>query len=199
MKKILLLTSISIIAILLAACTQTEQVPTAPAEPVSIKTQPVLTAEPATAEPQKFPMTYIDAAAGIELSYPEGWTLSGDQVVGERGSQAALLSPGSTLEMVADGGARIILVTYQWDPKNDLDAFIAQRKIAWDASGFIIESEESIDLGNGQKMVIFQIETTDQTKVLFAFTNSGENYLQVSGDGDLDLCREILENVTLVQ
>lgn len=198
MRKILVLISIVSCVIILAACTQAEQAPVTPTEPVAAETQSMPTVEPVTETPQKFPLTYVDTAAGIQLSYPEGWTLSGDQVVGERGSQAALLSPGSTLKTIAEGGTRMILVTYQWDPKNDLDAFIAQQRIAWEASGFIVVSEESIDLGDDRKISVFQIETIDQTKVLFAFTNSGENYLQLSGDGDLDLCREILETVTLV-
>lgn len=198
MKKILVLTSILSFVIILTACSHEEQVSVIPTETTPSETQPLPTVEQATEEPLKFPLTYIDSASGIQLSYPEGWTLSDNQVVGERGSQTALLSPGSTLESVAEGGARMILVTYQWDPKNDLDAFINQRKIAWEASGFTIQGDENYDLGNGQKMVVFQIETTDQTKVLFAFTNSGEDYLQLSGDGDLTLCQEILESVMVV-
>lgn len=152
-----------------------------------------------TAEPARFPMVYQDEAANIQLSYPEGWALEPAQVIGDRGSQAALLSPGSSLESVAEGGSRIVLTTYQWDPKNDLSAFVAQRKTAWEASGFKLLSEESFKLADDRSLVILVVETVEKTHVLFAFTNSGENYLQISGEGDLQVCREIVDTIQPVQ
>lgn len=199
MKTIRVMIHTLILLIILAACSKTNQITITPTELVQTETQPLPTMEPVTEEPQKFPLVYTDETAGIQIFYPEGWTTSDDQVIGERGSQTMLLSPGSSIEKAADGGARIILVTYQWEPKNDLDAFVAQRKTAWEASGFMIQSEEGRDLGNGKKMMVFQIETTDDINVIFAFTTSGEDYLQISGDGDLELCRQILEGVKLIQ
>ncbi len=203
MKRKMMLVSVLALVLILTACTQVDTPTAAPTELIPTETMTVATEESAeeelaTEEPERFPQVYTDEAAGIQFSYPEGWTLSDEQVVGERASQIALLSPGSTLEMTADGGARIVLVTYQWDPKNDLSAYITQRITAWEASGFSIQSEKSVDLGNGQTLVLFDIKTAEQTQVLFAFTNSGEDYLQLSGDGDLDLCREILETVALI-
>lgn len=146
-------------------------------------------------EPAKFPLTYQDGNANIQFAYPQDWTVSPDQVIGERGAQAALLSPGSSLEALTDGGTRIILTTYLWDPKNDLTAYIAQRKIAWEASGFTVLGEESIDLEDNRSLLIFTVVTAEKETVLFAFTNSGENYLQIFGDGDLQLCREIMNTI----
>ncbi len=199
MKKIWVIIQILLLLMILAACSKTDPITITPTEFVPTQTQPVLTLEPVTEELPKFPLVYTDETAGIQIFYPADWTQSENQVIGERGSQTALLSPGSSIEKVADGGARIILVTYRWDPKNELDAFVAQRKTAWEASGFTIQKEEVRDLGNGKKMIVFQIETSDQTNVIYAFTTSGEDYLQISGDGDLELCRKILESVTIVQ
>ena len=141
---------------------------------------------------------FREESAGIELSYPSGWTVSPREVIGERGAQQALLSPGSTLEQVADGGTRIIFVTYQWDPKNDLDAYITQRKLAWEASGFKTLGEEEFMLDDGRRVVIFTMETSEGNQVLFALLNAGEDYLQVSGDGDRNLAMEIIRTIKIL-
>lgn len=196
MKRLTFLIGIMAISAMLSACNQVVEVPATP-EVMTITETPLIT-EPApveTIEPEKFPAVYLDSAAGIQIFFPGDWSISPDQVLGERGSQTALLSPGSSLETLAEGGSRVVLVTYIWDPKNDLDAFVYQRKIAWEASGFSILKKETRDLGSDRRLVIFDIETAEMAKVLFAFTNSGENYLQISGDGDLDLCREILYSI----
>ena len=203
--SVLLLVGISVV--MLSACgnlvNPESPVPTSPAE---VPTQPVPTQIP-TLPPvvedlptlSYSPAVFKDEAAEIELDYPADWTVGPQQQIGERGAQASLLSPGSTAEMLAEGGSRIFLTTYVWDPKNDLDAYIQQRKIAWEASGFQIISENPFKLSDGRDVKIFYISTTDQTQVLFAFTNSGEDYLQLSADGDLELCREIFNTLRAIQ
>jgi hypothetical protein len=107
-----------------------------------------------------------------------------------RGGQALLLSPGTTAETLADGGTRVSLVTYVWDPKNDLDAYVAQRKTAWDASGFTITREEQWQLAGGRTAYIFVINTPEQPTFTL-LTTVGEDYLQIGGDGDAALLEEI--------
>ena len=142
---------------------------------------------------------YLEESAGILIRYPEGWGISPREQIGERGAQAGLLSPGSTLEEIAEGGSRIIITTYTWDPKNDLAAYVDQRRLAWDASGFEILSEESLSLTNGRIVEVFRIKTGEGGEVIFALTNAGEDYLQVFGDGDLDLCTEIIRSMEPVE
>jgi hypothetical protein len=136
------------------------------------------------------PATYIDESAGFELDYPVEWTLDPSSQIGVRGGQAALLSPGTTLETLADGGTRLTITTYLWDPKNDLDAYVAQRKVAWDASGFAIARGEQLKLADGRAAYIFVVQTPEQPTFML-FTTTGEDYLQIGGEGDLMLIEEI--------
>ena len=118
-------------------------------------------------------------------------------MIGERGVQAALLSPGSSVEQLADGGTRLFLTTYVWDPKNDLAAYVAQRNLAWEASGFRILGEEELQLTDGRRVVVFTVETIEGSQVLFALLNAGQDYLQISGDGNLELAMEIIRTIRI--
>jgi hypothetical protein len=136
------------------------------------------------------PATYTDARAGFALDYPADWTLDPGSQIGVRGGQALLLSPGTTPETLTDGGTRVNIVTYLWDPKHDLAAYVAQRKMAWDASGFAITREEQWPLADGRAAYIFVVQTPEQPTFTL-LTTVGEDYLQISGDGDLALVEEI--------
>jgi len=141
---------------------------------------------------------YIDEQAGIKLFHPVDWSVMTREKVGERGSQAALLSSGSTLEQVAENGARITPVLYNWDPKNDLDAFVAQRELAWEASGFEYTQQGVYQLEDGRKVIIFFVQVGGGNEAVLAFTTAGEEYLQITGEGDLDLCEEIVFSLASV-
>jgi hypothetical protein len=140
--------------------------------------------------PSFTPATYRDESAGFELDYPADWTLDPNSQVGVRGGQALLLSPGTTPQALAEGGTRVSIVTYIWDPKNDLDAYVAQRKTAWDASGFPITREEQVQLADGRSATIFVLETPEQPSFAL-LTTVGEDYLQIGGEGDLELVEKI--------
>jgi hypothetical protein len=175
------------------------------AEPTTLPPQiPSETALPLAETPLPEPTlsfpatTYEDLSMGIRIDYPSGWTVIPKQKIGDRGSQTVLLSPGSSIEALAEGGSRVTLVDYLWDPKNDLAAYAAQRKIAWEASGSVILSEESRELSDGRKVMTFLIETPDKLQSLIALTTGGEDYLQISAEGNLGLCREILGSLRLV-
>ena len=144
-----------------------------------------------TPQPPFEAAVYRDEAAGFELDYPAGWTVVPIQRIGSRGSQGLLLSPGTTAEALAEGGTRVGLTIYNWDPKNDLDAFVAQRKNAWEASGFLFVSQASYQLADGRPAVDFIVETPEKQQVFFSFTTVGEDYLQISAEGDLELAGEI--------
>lgn len=142
---------------------------------------------------------YVDEQAGVKLFHPIDWSVSPRELIGERGSQAVLLSSGSNLEQVAENGARITLVLYKWDPKNDLAAFIAQRELAWEASGFEFSRQESFQLEDGREVEIFSVNVIEGGEVIFAFTTAGEDYLQIAGEGDLDLVREMINSLQSVE
>ena len=176
----------------------TIEVETLPAATEAIETEPVLTMEP---EPELSyeAEIYLEETAGIELYYPVDWSESPRQQIGERGAQAALLSPGSTLEQTAEGDARILLTTYEWEPKHDLEAYVDQRKLAWDASGFKVLQEEMFTLEDGRQVMVFNVEVGGGSEAVFAFVTAGEDYLQISGDGDLDLCMEIIKSMKVTE
>jgi hypothetical protein len=69
-----------------------------------------------------------------------------------------------------------------------------QRKVAWDASGFAIEREESWQLADGRTAHLVALATPEQP-TLMLFTTVGDDYLQVSSEGDLALAEEILRTL----
>lgn len=185
----------------LPASTQTMPQPEATATEIAVVTEPTSVVEPtATLLPEPThaaPETalYRDDQAGFELDYPVGWMLEASTEVGSRGSQGTLTSWGHTPgDVVTDRPANSTLVTltvYQWDPKNDLAAFVTQRKLAWEASGFVVLSDEALTLSGLQPAQSFVIETPDKLHAFFLFTVVGDAYLQISADGDLAQARQI--------
>lgn len=143
------------------------------------------------------PAEYLDEEAGFKLYFPVDWTVLPREQVGERGSQAALLSPGSTLEQIAMDGSRITLMIYKWDPKEDLVAFVNQRELAWEASGFSAIRNGNFTLEDGREVVLYDVKTVDGIDLLVAFTIVGEEYLQITSEGNLDLCKEIIRSLSI--
>jgi len=198
---------VSTLGLLLAACSPTtvNVTPTVPAAistdtpvPAPLPTDtpiPTVTPEPVTPAPAFAAATYRDENAGFELDYPADWTLDPTSQIGVRGAQALLLSPGTTLETLAEGGSRLAIMTYLWDPKNDLTAYVAQRMTAWEASGFAITAEAAWTLTDGRPVQSFTVQTPGQPPALFLLTTIGEDYLQLSGEGDLALIEEIFQTL----
>lgn len=193
-----------LIALSLAACVP-EFIPTSEPHEVNIPlgtNTPVAnaTATEMVAQPQgKLPapsfesQTYIDETAGFALEYPAGWTVE-EAVVGERGSQVVLLSSPdiADLAILPEGATRVSVAVNQWDPKNDLAAFVANRKAAWDSSGFTILEEESVQLDLGLGAVRFVTQTPDGLTSTWLFAAIGEQYVTISGEGDLALVQEMM-------
>lgn len=185
---------ISLILVVSACGPATTIVPTQPPAVADTPTplpQPVGTSEP-TQSPISFEAaTYRDETAGFELDYPADWTLDPSSQIGVRGAQALLLSPGTTSETLAEGGSRAAIIVYTWDPKHDLNAYVAQRKTAWEASGFVFDPQATWELVDGRQVQSFRVQSPEQQQSFFAFTTVGEDYLQLSGDGDVALIEEI--------
>jgi hypothetical protein len=178
-----------IILVLLAACApSTPIVQPAPSTVESAPTLPVPTVE---AVPPFNAAAYRDEANGFELDYPSDWSLDPNSVIGSRGSQAQLLSPGTTAEALAEGGSRLSIVVYDWDPKGDLGAYVAQRRTAWDASGFKVVDGSVKDLVDGRPAADFFIEPPGGARSYFLPTTVGDRYLQLAGEGDLALIETI--------
>ena len=91
--------------------------------------------------------TYVNEEAGFALDYPAGWMVN-EIVIGPRGTQVQFLSSPEIAELAAlpEGETRVNATIYQWDPKNDLAAYVAKWKTAWESSGFTILEEEQLVL-----------------------------------------------------
>lgn len=205
MKRLTL--AVLVMVLWLASCSAPGQTPapeatSAPVESVD-SGMPVPSMEPAATEmiaaPQgKIPaasfesQTYVDETTGFALDYPANWAAT-QSTVGDRGSQTVLLSNpelADAAELPA-GETRVTVTVNQWDPKNDLAAYVDTRKTAWDASGFTIVEEEEPVLDLGLAANQFVIQTADGKQVLFLFAAVGDQYVSISGEGDMALVKEI--------
>jgi len=203
MKQTLLLLSLVITS--LSAC-MAPRLTTLPA-PVetSIPTLPA-TMEPAVTPPTVVPsaklpaasfesQTYLNETVGFALDYPSGWTVT-EAVIGERASQTQFLSAPELADLATlpEGATRVSATVYQWDPKNDVAAYVASRKTAWEASGFTILEEQPLVLELGLPAVYLSVQTPEAT-VIFLVTAIGDQYLVLSGEGNLELVKEIVQRV----
>ena len=142
--------------------------------------------------------SYRDEVAGFEFDYPAGWFVGPIQQY-SRGGITAFTSwerPTDALPDAAPPGETRMDVTVQlWDPTGDLEAFVDQRRGAWDASGTTIESEEEWTLEDGRPARAFVVTGSDGEQAYFFFTTIGDKYLVLSGNGDLTLLAEIAHTV----
>ena len=197
MNRIIL---ILMLIFLVAACA-----PVATLAPEDNDVESVMTAEPAaTSQPTEVPAnpklpaasfeseTYINEEFGFALDYPAGWTVN-ESILGDRGSQVQFLSSPEIAEagVLPEGASRVTAVIYNWDPKNDLPAYIANWKTAWESSGFTVTEEMPLVLDLGLDAVRFMLKTPDSSAVVL-ITALGDRYLVLSGEGDLELAKEIV-------
>jgi hypothetical protein len=142
--------------------------------------------------------TYRNEASGFEFDYPAGWFV-GPVEQQSRGGITAFTSWERPTDVFPDetppGETRFDVTVQLWDPHNDLEAFVAQRMGAWDASGSAVASEETWTLSDGRTARGFVVTGADGAQAYFFFTTIGDNYLVLSGSGDLALLAEIAHTV----
>ena len=185
-------------AILLSACTGAPVLNTL--EPTQTDA-PELSSDTAAAPNPKLPAAsfesqlYINEAVGFALDYPAGWTVN-EMIVGSRGTQVQFLSSPELADAATlpNGATRVNATIYQWDPKNDLAAFVANQKTAWESSGFTILEEEPVVLELGLPAVQFTMQTPE-AQVVFLITALRDQYVVLSGEGDLEMVKEIVGRV----
>lgn len=138
---------------------------------------------------------YINEDAGFALDYPTGWTVN-ETVVGPRGTQVQFLSSPDLAEAATlpEGATRLNATIYQWDPKNDLAAYVENMKTAWAASGFPILDEQQLTLELGLPAVQFTVQTPE-AQVVYLVTALEDRYLVLSAEGDLALAQEIMQRL----
>jgi hypothetical protein len=181
--------------------TQPPVLPSDTAAPPSATPVPAIPSETAAVPNPKLPaapfdsQTYVNREAGFALDYPSGWTVN-EMVVGPRGVQVQFLSSPELAEapVVPEGSTRLNATIYQWDPKNDLAAFVANQTSAWEASGITILEEEQLVLELGLPAVRFRVQAPD-ADLIFLIAALRDQYLVLSGEGDLELVQEIVGRV----
>jgi hypothetical protein len=157
--------------------------------PTEAMPNPKLPAAPFESQP------YFNETVGFALDYPTGWTVK-ESGVGDRGSQIQFLSSPDLADAATlpEGASRLSATIYQWDPKQDLAAFITNQKSAWDASGFTILEEQPLTLELGLAATEFTVKTPE-ANVVYLITAIGDRYLVLSGEGNLELVKKIVERV----
>jgi hypothetical protein len=202
MKKTIF--SLTLLILALAACAPVTSAPAT--EPVENDMPVPGTAVTETIVEGKMPapsfesQMYIDEAAGFILDYPAGWVVK-QTMTGERGSQSVLLSAPeiADLETLPAGATRVAVDINQWDPKNDLAAFVENRKTAWQASGFTIVEEEPVTLDLGLAAIRFTVQAPEGVPVEFLFAVIRDQYVTINGEGDLELVKEIMQYLRPIQ
>lgn len=202
MKRLIL--GLSLMIAILSACSgqpapvETELPSPFPAtEPVPASTAVV----PTEAATGKLPAasfeaeTYLNEEAGFALEYPVGWTVQ-EMVVGPRGTQVQFLSAPdlADAETLPEGATRVSATLYDWEPRNNLPAYVANMKTAWEASGFSVLSEEERILELGLPAVQFTLQTPE-VQAVYLIAALGDRYLVLSGEGNLDLAKEMIGRV----
>ncbi|MGD8402920.1 MAG: hypothetical protein PVJ21_04630 [Anaerolineales bacterium] len=175
-------------------------------EPPIVVTVPVVASPISTSSP--FPEafspkeTYQDMANNFEFDYPTGWAFD-DGEQHSRGYYVQFYSwdwqPGDIVETTPVGETILSVTVNYWDPKNDLEAFVNQRKTGWDASGIVILSEERIILDGERPAAQFMVQGADGAQAFFLFTTIGEQYLTFSGNGNLSLLADIAHTLRPIQ
>jgi hypothetical protein len=141
------------------------------------------------------PAVYQIEEIGFELRYPQEWMVD-EGILGSRAFGATITSwqhPAGEVDQVPDNETILSITIYQWDPKNDLDAYVQTRmRDAWSASGIQILTEEEITLDGDHSAVAFTVRSeADLEEAFFLVALAGDEYLVLSGSGDLELLKEI--------
>ncbi len=176
----------------LAACAPASTPTLPPASPVTVDSSTAVPATEVSAPPAET-QTYTDSAYGFSFDYPAAWML--DVVtLGDRAPHSIQLTswqhePGMISEVPA--GATIVNVTVQrWDPKGDLAAFGQHMQEAWNNSGNSVVSQSELSLADGRAAQEYVLHAADG-EGYFLLTTLGDNYLVVSGSGNVETLRQI--------
>lgn len=191
----------------LATCSAPQpEIPVPEVQPTQTNPPPTTTAFPPTptetaAPASKLPaapfdsLPYVNEDAGFALDIPANWTIN-ESAVGPRGTQVQFLSSPDLVEAasIPRGETRLTATVYQWDPKNDLEAYVDHWENAWSASGFDILDEQELTLELGLPAVQFTVQAPE-SQVVFLITALEDEYLVLAGEGDLELVEQIVQRL----
>ncbi|MGD8813199.1 MAG: hypothetical protein PVI78_01840 [Anaerolineales bacterium] len=186
------------ILLLLAACgTSTPAIPTATetVSPMNLAPTATATIEPSPTQGLSYQFTvYRDEVAGFEFDYPASWTVGPSEQY-SRGGITVFSSWSRPNDVLPDetppGETRLDVTVQLWDPVDDLDAFVAQRRLSWETSIITVISQETWVLAGDRSAEVFVVESGDGNQTFYLFATLVDKYLVLSGGGDLTLLAEI--------
>ena len=135
---------------------------------------------------------YRNSENGFELDYPASWYLD-EQVLGSRASGALFYTADTDEESIFSA------VVYLWDPKNDLDAWLEQRRQSWPGSNAAVLSEEELTVADGQRAVKFELLWLGGQTTNHLFMAIGDRYLELVSSGDPGTFDEIIGTLRFVE
>jgi hypothetical protein len=135
---------------------------------------------------------YRNPENGFELDYPASWHLD-DQVLGSRASGALFYVEDTDEEPIFSA------VVFLWDPRNDLDAWVNQRRQAWSGSRVTVLSEEELTVAGGHPAIQFELQGFDGQTTNHLLMEVGDRYLELIGSGDLQKFSEIIGTLRFVE
>ena len=129
---------------------------------------------------------------GFELLYPSSWHLD-EQVLGSRASGALFYVTDTDEEPIFSA------VVYLWDPKNDLDAWLEQRRQSWPGSNAAVLSEEELAVADGHRAIRFELLWLGGQTTNHLFMEIGDRYLELVSPGDPETFDEIVGSLQFVE
>lgn len=192
MKTTRTLLCLFVLGLVLAACSAAAPTPS-PTSPLPATDVPPAPQPTATQAVTFDAALYQDPAGRYELDYPAGWTVDAAQG-GSRGGYVQFTSwaHDGNIQKIPAGESLLQVTVYLWDPKNDLDARLEMRKTAFESSGNTILEEDEIEFPGGERGVRLLLQTTDGEQSLVVIAELGEDYLEISGVGDMALLDAII-------
>lgn len=137
--------------------------------------------------------TYTNPDSGFSFDYPAEWQM-GRQEEQSRGGFFQLIGPDGDLDDI-----RMQVTVLNWDPKQDLKAFLDVRRTAWDNSGVEIRVEEEWTWAEEIPGKTFLLEGADGSVSQVHFTYLGDRYLEFSTTSEYENLERILETLRLVK
>lgn len=137
--------------------------------------------------------TYTHPDSLFSFDYPAEWQM-GRQEEQSRGGFFQLIGPDGDLDDI-----RMQVTVLNWDPKQDLKAFLDVRRTAWDNSGIEIRVEEEWTWAEEIPGKTFLLEGADGSVSQVHFTYLGDRYLEFSTTSEYENLERILETLRLVK
>ena len=135
---------------------------------------------------------YRNSENGFELDYPASWYLD-EQVLGSRASGALFYATETDEEPV------FTVVIFLWDPKNDLDAWVDQRRQSWSGSNAAVLLEEGLIVAGRQRAVTFELLWQGGQATNHLLMEIGDRYLELVSPGDPGTFDEIISSLRFVE